>query len=392
MRNRSRLKRLGTLALVVLVLGGLPWPVGAQQDLAAGIQDLVKQMVASMEQQRKRKLAILDFTKLDGSVDNFGRYLAERLVTAMFLSRQFDVIERRQLDKILAELRLNLSDLIDPQNAQRLGRVHGVDAIASGSVSELAVSVEVNGRLIETETGRVFAVATTRFAKDKDVIALLGGGPSGVAQPGAAASGAAAGPAKGVVVIPAGEFIYGPEGKEQRISLPTFYIDVHEVTNADYARVRPHDYPPGKANHPVVNVSWHDAKRYCEAIGKRLPTAHEWEKAARGTDGRHFPWGDTYDASKLNAEGRFSGTTPVGQFPSGRSPYGVLDLAGNVMEWTSSDYEGPWANFRGVKLIRGGSWKHGSNHVRVDAWWGADNHKPQLRSDDLGFRCAKDSP
>lgn len=156
------MSRLVLVGIIMALVVGWVAPVLAQQDLQGGIQDLVQQMIASMEQQ-KWKLAILDFTKLDGSVDNFGRYLAERLITSLFLTRQFEVIERRQLDKILAELKLNLSDLIDPQNAKKLGKGYGVDAIASGSMTELAETVEVNSRLIETETGRVFAVASTRF-------------------------------------------------------------------------------------------------------------------------------------------------------------------------------------------------------------------------------------
>lgn len=334
---------------VFLLLGSTGLSM-AQQDLSSGIQDLVKQMIASMEQQQKRKLAILDFTRLDKTTDNFGRHLAESLITSMFLTKRFEVIERSQLDKILAELKLNLSDLIDPKNAQRLGRVYGVDAIASGSVTELATTVEVNARLIETETGRVFSVAKTRFAKDGDVAILIGGSPGGAApRPGAAPPPPPGEPVAGMALIPAGQFINGPEGKEQRISLPAFSMDVYEVTNAEYAKVRPHDYPADKANHPVVNVSWYDAKRYCEAVGKRLPTEQEWEKAARGTDGRHYPWGDTWDPKRANSDNRFGGTTPVGQFPLGKGPYGLFDMAGNVWEWTASEQGGN-------KVLRGGSW------------------------------------
>lgn len=155
-------------SLTAGLLGAMQ-PAKAQNDLQAGIQDLVNQIIASLEQGQKRKLAIMEFARLDGSTDNFGRYLSERLITSLFLTRKFEVIERRQLDKILAELKLNLTDLIDPENAKQLGRIYGVDAIASGSVTELAETLEANARLIETETGRVFAVAVTRFRKDKDI-------------------------------------------------------------------------------------------------------------------------------------------------------------------------------------------------------------------------------
>lgn len=286
-------------------------------------------------------------------------------------------------EAILAELKLNLSDLIDPNNAQRLGRVYGVDAIASGFVTELATTVEVNARLIETETGRVFSVAKTRFAKDRDVAILIGGSPA-AATPG---SGAVpppppGEPVAGMALIPAGQFIYGPEAKEQRISLPAFSMDVYEVTNAEYAKVRPHEYPADKANHPVVNVSWYDAKRYCEAVAKRLPTEQEWEKAARGTDGRHYPWGDTWDPKRANSDNRFGGTTPVGQFPAGKSPYGLLDMAGNVWEWTASEQGGN-------KDLRGGSWYGNAIHLRTA---NRDDYSPDLRDGNGGFRCARGAP
>lgn len=181
-------RRMVILGAAMLTLAGQAAPPWAQQDLQGGLQDLLRQMIAGMEQQQKRKLAILDFTKLDRSADNFGRYLAERLITGMFLTRKFEVIERTQLDKLLAELKLGPSDLLDPQNAKRLGKASGVDAIASGSVSELAAAVAVDARLIEVDTGRVFAVAATTFAKDKDVVALIGGAfegrpPAGVPSP-----------------------------------------------------------------------------------------------------------------------------------------------------------------------------------------------------------------
>ncbi len=172
-----RLGEIAVAASVMIILTGQGSPAPAQEDLQGGLQSLVSQMIASMEQQHKQKLAVLDFTRLDGSLDNFGRYLAERLITSMFMTHKFAVMERRQLDKILAELRLNLSDVIDPKNAKRLGRLHGVDAIATGSVTVLEESVEVNARLIESESGKVFSVATVRFAKDKDVAALLGSSP-----------------------------------------------------------------------------------------------------------------------------------------------------------------------------------------------------------------------
>jgi serine/threonine-protein kinase len=185
----------------------------------------------------------------------------------------------------------------------------------------------------------------------------------------------------GMALVPAGEFIYGPSEREQKLVLPAFYIDLYEVTNQAYAKARPHQYPEGKDNYPVVGTSWRDAQRYCEAMGKRLPTEQEWEKAARGTDGRRYPWGDLFDPTKANTGRQFGGITPVDKFPEGRSPYGVYDLLGNVWEWTASE---DGAN----KVVRGGLWFDAVIGTKASY---RNSFPPGKHLEYLGFRCAKDA-
>jgi len=146
-------------------------------------------------------------------------------------------------------------------------------------------------------------------------------------------------------------------------------------------------YPPELGDHPAVNVTWHDAAAYCEWLSEktgrpyRLPTEAEWEKAARGADGRQFPWGDEWDASKCNtAEGGPGTTTPVGQYsPDGDSPYGVADMAGNVWEWCADwfqAYQGnvfPDADYgETYRVLRGGSWDNLQDLARCAARHGND--------------------
>jgi formylglycine-generating enzyme required for sulfatase activity len=169
-----------------------------------------------------------------------------------------------------------------------------------------------------------------------------------------------------MILIPAGEFLMGSnpqkdeyagndEQPQHSLYLPDYYLAKTPVTNSQYmAFVQATGYrqpeywtegspPPGKEDHPVRHVSWYEALAYCrwlsEATGKRykLPSEAEWEKGARGTDGRIYPWGNQWDAARCNSEesGR-DDTTPVGTYPQGASPYGVLDTAGNVWEWTRS--------------------------------------------------------
>lgn len=188
-----------------------------------------------------------------------------------------------------------------------------------------------------------------------------------------------------MALVPPGPFLYGEDNRREEISLHAFYIDLYEVTNAAYSRVRPHTYSASHANHPMVGVTWYDAEQYCQAVGKRLPSEQEWEKAARGTDGRRFPWGDTFEQAKTNANGflLMGQAMPVGGFPAGRSPYGVFDLAGNVWEWTASD-----TGF-GEKIIRGGAWYAEPAMARSAL---RTSMLPNRSNLDIGFRCAKDAP
>jgi len=225
------------------------------------------------------------------------------------------------------------------------------------------------------------------------------------------------------VSIPQGDFTMGESDEAHRVHLPKYAISRVPITNAQYqlfVQAREHEPPEpwdgkraprGREIHPVVDVSWHDALAYCrwlsEVTGKpiTLPSEAEWEKAARGADGAcQFPWGDAFDAARCNVkESGFDGTTPVGIFPSGASPYGCLDMAGNVWEWTRSlwmmDVDVPGlaypydpndreredldAGNDVARVVRGGSFNHLRDLARCAFRFG---RQPDSRHGGIGFR------
>jgi formylglycine-generating enzyme required for sulfatase activity len=245
---------------------------------------------------------------------------------------------------------------------------------------------------------------------------------------------------KAMVRVPAGEFTMGIsdaqiqllvdkhgasvngfefEKPEHKVTLGEFWIDRDPVTNAEYKKfldanpARPvpdielaqlkgwswdpagRSFPPGRENFPAVLVTWQDASEYCKWAGMRLPTEAEWEKAARGTDGRMYPWGTEWSGSKTAYGER--GTTdsaPIGSFPAGASPYGANDMVGNVWQWTGTLYkEYPYRAddgreeqaTAGDRATRGGMFAFGAAVSRANV---RNRLDPTNKAISVGFRCA----
>ncbi|MBM3241021.1 AAA family ATPase [Candidatus Poribacteria bacterium] len=234
-----------------------------------------------------------------------------------------------------------------------------------------------------------------------------------------------------MVYIPAGEFIMGTsdeqidallkkfpdwsrswfdDEKPQRpVYLDGYWIYKYEVTVAQYRKFcnetgRQMPEAPfwgWQDNHPIVYVSWNDAIAYCDWAKVQLPTEAQWEKAARGTDGRTWPWGNEWDGSKCNSwESGTQKTTPVGSYPQGVSPYGLMDMAGNVWEWCADWYDEkyytsapdrnpPGPSSETWRVLRGGSWFDYPVVARAAV---RNRDDPGVRGNDRGFRCSSPRP
>jgi serine/threonine-protein kinase len=225
-----------------------------------------------------------------------------------------------------------------------------------------------------------------------------------------------------MVYVPEGDFrmgsdksvdsnALGDEIPQHKVYLDAFWIDRTEVTNAQYTRcvsdkkcTAPHETKSDSrssyyrkntySDYPVIYVDWTQANAYCAWAGRRLPTEAEWEKAARGPDGRIYPWGNQADNSKANYKS--NDTTQVGSYPSGASPYEAWDMAGNVWEWVADWYSAtyyqdpPPVNPKGPdsgsgRVRRGGGWFNFEEGVRTAYRIGSD---PMNRDGSIGFRCA----
>lgn len=170
-------------ATVVVVGMGAAHPAFAQKLLGDGIRELSDQIVASASEQQKHRIAVLALRELSGDQTVLGTYLAESLTTQLFRAKGFDILERTMLDKVLGEMKLASTGLIDPATAARIGKLAGVDAIVTGSITDMQSSVAVNCRLIDVSTARVFGVAESRIVKDDDLRAIMGRPLQPLAQP-----------------------------------------------------------------------------------------------------------------------------------------------------------------------------------------------------------------
>ena len=207
---------------------------------------------------------------------------------------------------------------------------------------------------------------------------------------------------EGMVAVPAGYFLFGTddptagedERPQRRKFLSAFYIDAYEVTNAEFQAFKlAHSFAPGRENFPATGIPLAEARAYAASIGKRLPTLAEWEKAARGTDGRDYTWGNEFRDDVANI-GAGKDLAEIGQFPNSASPYGAHDMIGNAWEWVDDvHFDGGFFSTGGSRIereiIKGGAFSYAAFQGRA-SYNGYES--VGMTCNDVGFRCVEDLP
>lgn len=197
---------------------------------------------------------------------------------------------------------------------------------------------------------------------------------------------------------------FADEPESKKVLVKSFYIDIYEVGNEEYKKFdTTHEFHSSLGDHPALFIDWEKADSFCKWKGKRLPTESEWEKAARGTDGGLYPWGNEFDPARANSQSSDSGsearvgkykiassglkekpgTAPVTSFAEGKSRYGAYNMAGNVWEWVDGWYD----EKKGLRMLKGGSWMSPAISLRAATRL---LEAPKAQSNEYGFRCARD--
>jgi len=349
-----------------------------------------------LERLQQNNIKQVAFWNIQGPFDN--ALLADFLATALTKDGHFQVVDRENLALILQEQKLSMSEFIDESKAKKMGELYGVDAFIYGKISKKKNGWLASFKLLNIYNGVIEWADLIHFGHGSEKK------KSSVAK-------ASRSKYEGMTHIPFSSFKMGRNRgdaihrPEFTIKLKDFYLDTLEVSNREYSTYlkRFHKNPPphwksgqipmGKEKQPVVNVTWIEAKRYCKAMGKRLPMEVEWEKAYRGESGHRYPWGNRpKKAYAHTVETGLHESKPVDYYNQDISYYGVKHMAGNVREWVDSTLKPyPKSRYHSTKVgkekvIRGGSWA-----VKLPAavGWHRSSSKKTYAWKDVGFRCAK---
>lgn len=382
------------------------------------LQELGKELVLSLEKDleaiKQEKVRLISFWNLETPSAFSSEEVIDYLTTALSKNQRLSVIDRENLRQIYQEQKLNQAAFIDQNQARRLGELYGVDAFVYGKISErLDGSYVASLKMMSIYNGVIIWADLLKFTlPEKKESVLINPFEQKSKQRTSAKKNEKISP---MVEISKSTFIMGSNDPKynaapmRSLEIDAFLMDRYEVTNREYAifvKRKNHrlpttwkggSYPIDKRDHPVVGITWEDARRYCRFVNKRLPTEMEWERAVRGTKGRKFAWvgaGETTGLAITRELGAQGSVSVLGRNKD-VTPEGLAHMAGNVREFVADVYR-PYdgatntKNYPlGERVIRGSSWAFSMYEA---AGFHRGHSKSNYAWPDVGFRCAKDTP
>lgn len=331
-------------------------------------------------------------------------YAQSVLEAELTRSGRFTLVERSHVQEVIEEINFQQSGITVPEKASELGRHLNVEKLLFAEVLRLGTTYKLVVKVVDVATAQVVKAEEENLGPRQEQI------QAAVRRLARRLIGAAAAlsPAP-MVSLPAGQFQMGSAqpgaSPPHLISLSDFEIDRDEVNQAAYqafAETNQGTLPPAEhPEQPATLVSWTDAAAYCQWQGKRLPTEAEWEYAARGPEGRTYPWGEAPPTATLaRFGGQYKGPTDTASLPAGATPEGLRHLAGNAAEWVQDWWDpayyaaSPPADPQGpaegdYRVVRGGSWSSPADELRASA---RAYSNPDKGTGDIGFRCARSLP
>lgn len=390
------------------------FPLKSRSDQYLLLSDLSQKFIQSIgrdiETIKKERLNLVSFWDIDTINQFSSEEIMDHLAVAITKDQKLSLVDRENLQMIYQEQKLNQAVFIDESQARRLGELYGVDGFLYGGISiKPDGSYVASLKMMSIFSGVIVWADLIKFSM-----------PERTSSPGLVNPFTKKiqqrlkkrGNSEGMVAIPGGTFIMGSNdplynsSPKHIVRVRSFLIDAYEVTNGDYqvfvdkkGHRRPKSWIGGKydlalKDYPVVKISWEDAKRYCQFMGKRLPTEAEWERAIRGTEGRKYPWSGTSFSPNFANTREFGARSSLSVFTQNKdvTSEGVFHLAGNVREFVADVYR-PYSGsrssgeFQKERVVRGASWAFSAYEA---AGFYRGHTRPNLAWPDVGFRCAKD--